>query len=475
MARHVLEAAMAPTSRSTTVAQVTQEVRLFRVFHRRRSYHHIKVLAETRQAGSLVEEADDELLFLEDRDDFTRQQLLHRAVASSQIMGAMLSMQDVGLSRELSLRHSLDEQRQHRENAEALLRRLHELRGELACSQEQTAVAAARIRMLRALCTLGGGPDAELLSDKLAGMEVSLIGNGCSDSGSTFSTAALAAEFETVSPLATVLPLVRDLRTKHSTAREALEQSVADGRVPRRFLLPPQPPQTRSAASNHNSTAGKAEEEGLQRLLEELTEQQRTLRGQLQEVQEGRGSQRRDGQAREETSKQCWMSVAQLRLELASCYDKLAESNMTALDAEVAELQKHLQVAEDVQDQLRDESSQRGASDTCGDESVSVPGHRFRHLKGEMRLSSSASKLPEASSSCEARLTPTLSRFRTGELAALERHGTAVLKRLHVTGPGGPATGMVERKQQASGVKLRSPTTPLSRQKLVVGSSGGTG
>jgi len=447
MARHVLEASMVPASRYATVAHMTQEVRLFRVFHRRRSYHHLKVLAETRHAGSEMEKAEDDLLFLEDRDEFTRQQLLHQAIASStMMMGAMLNRHDVGFSRELSLRHSLDEQRRQREAAEALLRRLHELRGELGCSQEQTAMAAARIRMLRALCTLGGGSDAELLSDKLAGMEVSLTGDGCSLSGSSYSTAALAAEFETASPLATVLPLVRDLRTRQSTAREALEQSVVDGRGPQRFLINPQ---ARSAAGNSNSTADRAEEEGLQRLLEELTEQQITLRGQLREKQEEKASQRRKAQAREEANRQIWMSVAELRIELVACYDKLSESNVTALDEEVSELRLRCQAAEDAEAQLREggPSLREEPSQRADSERVTTPT-----------------------------TTPSLNRFRPGELAALERHGSAVLRRLQVAPPGGAAASMAERRQQVSAaLKLRSPTAPLSRQKLVVGSSGDPG
>jgi len=196
---------MGPSDEGTLGATLGQEARLFRELYLRRSQQYASVAVETRSVVAEADQADAELVYMLDRAQFAEDQLEQ-----------LVSHGWTGGPNELANRWRWMQHRRLSEAAEEALQKHQELCSELAEWREHSAVAIAHLRALRALGALSGSEVHSGVENSLASVlrrcEESLLKAG----SSWGEIASLAAEFEAISPLGLVLPILQGLNSKAS-------------------------------------------------------------------------------------------------------------------------------------------------------------------------------------------------------------------------------------------------------------------
>lgn len=294
-----------------------------------------------------------------------------------------------------------------------------------------------------------------------------------------------------------------------------------------RWLLaassPPQPPSARPPAAEIgvggaiSAGAGDSEEAGLRKTVEDLTGRQRVLRAELQEARDrGRRREAHDdlhssgsagaarttsvvaGAAAEELRQRHWAEAAALRRELADCYERLAELDDNALEEELVGLRAGYEEAKAEHALLEDQGVLPAAvaapsaapaapaavpaapAAAAGSWPLPEPEHSSATSRQSSRSKPSAASVsprgspePATARSGQApprtaqRLKAATSRLKTAEFAALQRHGSAALRRLRPD-PADPGIGSlpaelaVPKPRAASVAGVASPQVPVS-------------
>jgi len=248
---------------------------------------------------------------------------------------------------------------------------------------------------------------------------------------------ALAAELETSSPLALVVPQLENLQSMSLTSdcgKHHISEPTSGSQS--QFTVTREPTAESDSALNGQVCDDSPEEERLQRMIGQLAEQKDELVKSVREAREQRRQQKAIEAAvnRDQTregNEQEWAEVAALRRELLTVYGRLQPLCGQHLDLELIELRSRFAEAEMERQklqQLRKEPSHRR-----------LPGSKWEDCSELRRVDCKAgSRTPLPSCSLTARersLTPLADRSLTSpkQQAPMLRVGASPLRQRSVT------------------------------------------